>query len=451
MSKADTEKLATIGLLGAVAWIIGLNLSSSLWVIPAVAVNITGTSAVTSMLIVVIPVLLILPAYFVLVRSEPTNLGHFKYPARYLSDNTHLNQFLTTAGTFSFFATVSMFALPLAAITAGDFLNTVHSPIPPITYAVAVLALAYVTNALGVRIVGMVEIFFITLLFVAVLLLTVGGVQHMEPANFAEFFAGDTATYIATWPLVFTLAGGALFAIDLGSDIRDGSRNVPIVLVLGILGVMILSAMITLVVAGTIPHDELAGETVAYVASQILSGPAFVFTAIFGALFASFSTLVAAMTLTGRYLAEPSQFNVYPKSLATENRFGEPMYALTISFVIAIVFLFLGLPFQMLIAGFTFSFLFLYSLVTISGIRYVKRYSDQVERNGANRSFFTSPKAVTWGGFIALPIYAVFFVFLALENPVAFGAWFATLLIGGVYYLVRSRMTGEMPAAVDFA
>jgi APA family basic amino acid/polyamine antiporter len=231
-------------------------------------------------------------------------------------------------------AVLGMF--PLYPLTGATFLQAVLPSLPKIPVALILLAVFYLTNLLGARIAVWIQAVMVAILLAALGLFSGLGLPQVQIANFTPLFTGGLGGFlVAASILTFTILG-ANAAVELGDEIVEPRRNVPLSFLVSIPLVTAVYVVIGVVAAGVAPWSSWQDASLAVVAERFMSGPAFVYFVLGGGFLAVVTTLNATYLWGTKSLILITEDGLFPKALARVNpRLGTPHWFLTIIFLIS--------------------------------------------------------------------------------------------------------------------
>ena len=154
--------------------------------------------------------------------------------------------------------------------------------------------------------------------------------SSMFPDGFTGFFTAVGLVSFAT--------GGAQVVAELGGEMKNPKRDIPLVIIVATIFVGLLYAFIASIAVGVLPIPEVAGRPLTSVAKEVLPSPVFIFFMVGGAMFALATTLNATFTWVTKSLLIAIEDGYLPKALGTVNkRFGTPHWLLLIFYIIGIL------------------------------------------------------------------------------------------------------------------
>ena len=308
---------------------IGQSIGAGIFALTGLALARTGPSLPLAFLAAAVPVGLSMAVLAMLGSGQPISGGTYYYGARYFSPVASF----TGVWAYLLGAVLGMF--PLSALPAAGFLRAVFPGLPAVPTALVLLFLFYLANLLGARIAMWVQAVMVAVLLAALFVFIGGGLPRIEAANFSPLFPGGAGGFaVASSLLTFTVLG-ANAAVELGDEIVEPRRNIPLSFLISIPVVVVLYAAIGLVAAGIAPFQPQESPLAA-VAARFLKGFPYLFFLLGGGFLAVVTTLNATYLCGTKSLLLVVEDGLLPRGLAAVNRrFGTPHWMLTFIFVIS--------------------------------------------------------------------------------------------------------------------
>ncbi|MGH3345248.1 MAG: APC family permease [Carbonactinosporaceae bacterium] len=232
-------------------------------------------------------------------------------------------------------------ALGVLSLSLARYLTFFLPDIDPTLTAVAVLAVFYLVNLVGVRYFGIAQVVMFLVLVAAIAILVVPGVFAIEASNLTPLLPFGWSGLLAVLaPLFFAYAGFESLAQTAG-ETRDARRSLPRIFLLGVTASVVIYVSMSLVAFGVVPYQELARSDAAMadVSSHYLPAGGAAVVAI-GAIMAFTTSINASLMVPSRLLYVLADDRVVPRFLAHVNhRWRTPDVALTISAAVGVVLL----------------------------------------------------------------------------------------------------------------
>jgi APA family basic amino acid/polyamine antiporter len=227
------------------------------------------------------------------------------------------------------------------AYLARAFADYLHGGL---AVAAASILFFYAVHVIGVRWFGRVQVWMCILLGVSIVILIVPGLFAIRSENYRPFFAHGVKGFAASLPLLFFAYAGFESLAQTAGEVRDSTRRLPRVFLLGITATTIIYLLMSVVAFGVLPGQQLRASAapMTAVASQYLpAGGAALIT--IGALMAITTSLNATMLVPSRVAIMLAEDGLLPKWLGRISpRTGTPIIGLTITASAALALLFSG-------------------------------------------------------------------------------------------------------------
>jgi APA family basic amino acid/polyamine antiporter len=313
---------SSIGVVGVLALLVGNAISVPIFVLPGPLAGSAGPALVLAIVLAAVPASFVVLYNAVLGSAMPVAGGLYVYISR------------LTAPYWGFLvpATIPLVAWASLLITATGFAEytRIFVDVPTTLLVYVLLAFVLVVNLIGLRVVARVQIVFFVGLLLALLTVIIPGASAVDTANYAPFFPDYGAFGLAVVALFYPFLGFGLL-IELGEEIDDPGRTIPLVLGLGIGIVALVYVALIAVLVGVVPYTQLGEEAdLALAASRYLPWWGEYVVAA-GAVFAVVTTVNTTLLVFSRTLMRASRDGVLPALLSRIHpRFETPHYAVAV-------------------------------------------------------------------------------------------------------------------------
>ena len=287
-SPAPAPPPHSLGLGSALGIAVGTTVGAGVFAFTGVAAREAGSRLPMAYLLAVVPVLCSLAPVAMLAAALPTAGGNYKYPSRLWSPRLALLAIWVYAmgAFFGFF--------PLYALVMVDYLQYYFPTLPVAPSAAAILTVFYLLNYFGVRLAATLEEGLVVVLLIALLTYLGVGLGHLH-IEYLRMPSPEGILGILTGASLLTFAYmGSNSLIELGHEIKNPSRTIPLAIGLCLLIVTVLYTGVGLVTVGAAPWTQGAGQDLAVVSQRFLSPGLQAFFVFGGALTAVATTLHAS-------------------------------------------------------------------------------------------------------------------------------------------------------------
>lgn len=300
------------------ALVVGNAVSIPIFVLPGPLAGSVGPGVIIAVILAAIPAFLAVLYNAQLGSAMPVAGGLYVYISRLIAP------FWGFLVPFTL-PIVTWAALLFAAIGFAEYVRFfIELPVAPLIYGFLIFVL--VVNLLGIKAVAKAQVAFVVMLFLSLAAFIIPGIFAVEAANYTPVLPNGPAPLgVAVVSLYFPYLGFGLLT-ELGEEIENPGKTIPIALISGVLTVAVIYLLIVFVLVGVMPWQQL-GETEAAVAvasEEFLPwwGSSFVAA---GAFFAVLTTVNTTLLVSSRTVMRAARDGILPVSLSRIHpRFGTP-------------------------------------------------------------------------------------------------------------------------------
>ncbi|MDF2680328.1 MAG: amino acid transporter [Brevibacillus sp.] len=338
MASQEAKLKKVLGLGDTMGIAVGQIIGAGIMSLTGVAIGMTGTGVVMAFVLSSVFTLFKVMPTAVMGATIPTTGGFYRYSSRLLSPKLGffwLLLFLVTN------LTVALYALSFA-----DYLQSLFPTVPIKPVAFIMLTVFYVTNLVGVKVAAIAEKIMVVILVLSLGLFVAWGVPEVNYSVFTtrEMFPGGISGFLSAVALLSFATGGAQYVAELGGEMKNPGRDIPLTIITTTIGVGILYALMAAVASSVLPVAEVANKPLTDVARTILPSPLFIFFIIGGAMFALATTLNAQLSWATKGILIACEDGWLPKKLGTvSSKFGTPFWILTLFYLIGLIPIITGL------------------------------------------------------------------------------------------------------------
>lgn len=311
---------------------IGQTIGSGIFALTGIGIAMTGRSASLSMLIAALYVILMtIPMLFV---SGTIRMRGGMYTQMGLLFSK------TSSGFFVIVHILAWTALAMYAISFADYLLALIPGLNKTLVAFIILTVFYITNLFGIQGAAKVQNLMMVIMVIALTLFICYGIPQVKPTFFQQpgFMTGGIKSVLSAGALFTWTIGGANVVIHLGAECKNPTKDIPFVIIVATLIISILYAGMSVVAAGVLPVDIVAGQPLTLVAAEILPKPLYVFFIVGGAMFALSTTLNAALGWVTKPILQACVDGWFPKKLgAISKKYKTPYVILTLLYLESLI------------------------------------------------------------------------------------------------------------------
>lgn len=427
---------AGLDLPAVVALGLGTAVGVAIFSVVAPAAALAGPGMLLAVVIAAVPMFFIAVNYAFLGSASPTSGASYEWPRQYL----HPVVGFAVAWLRIASSTGAMVVLALVLV---QYLSMVVE-LPTKASMFSMFALFTVVNVLGVEVAARAQKLLMGTLVLLFLVFAAWGMPSIEWDHFSPFLSHGIGGVLASVPLLLSLFFGIEAATEVGEEVKNGRRMIPLGIALAILAAVFLYLLVGMVSLGVLGAPTLAssGAPILDTAKRFMgpwATPLIVLAAVaaigksLNAIFLIFSRSLYAMGRTGML---PSAFGrVHP-------RWGTPHLACLAVFAFCVAGLLLPMSLTFLFLAISIPTLLKYVSTSLCVQAVVRKFPGVYERATFR---FSKPAMLRWSWAGAISGVAVIAAgFSADWRPYAvIGAW---ALIGAIYYVVRVRAGADSRA-----
>lgn len=327
-----------LGLFDTVAMITGLVIGAGIFGMTATISGMTGPSVFLAFILACLPSVFVVLFEIQLTGTLPVTGANYVTVTRLMSP--------FWGGILSFAAVLALLAANiLVAVIFGDyFIAFVQSFNPSFTMdgrilTIAILVFFSVVNYLGVNLANWLQIVLFLAFVIGMVIFGITGIANMNPANLVPLFPKGTIMFVVAVVLASYVWSGLLALADIGGEVKNPRKNLPLALVISFFVIMVLYTIQPLALAGTMNWQEIGkiGNSAILVdAGRLLPGwgTYVVFIAAMGAIL----TTVNALTWSAsRDMLAWARDGMFPRAVTHLSRFKTPDVAILIVAIIEVL------------------------------------------------------------------------------------------------------------------
>ncbi|ASE58579.1 APC family permease [Staphylococcus saprophyticus] len=408
----------------AIGQIIGAGVMS----LTGIGIQMTVSGITPAFILSAIITLLTMFPIAILGSTLPTTGGMYQYTSRLLSPKIGIFWLLL----FIFLqVTLSLYALSFA-----QYLEGLLPGIPVRLVAFALLTILFIVNIIGIKSASIIGNLMVVILIIALSCFIIFGLPHVDfgvfnmhamlPDGFTGFFTAVGLVSFAT--------GGAQVVAELGGEMKNPKRDIPIVIIIATIFVGLLYAFIASIAVGVLPIPEVAGRPLTSVAQEVLPTPVFIFFMVGGAMFALATTLNSTFTWVTKSLLVAIHDGYLPKRLGSVNkRFGTPHWLLLLFYIIGALPIITGMSLNVVAQLGTGISLIVFAFPALASTQLPKKYPDAYKQ---------SPFKVPYPILVTMAIIAI--IVLLYQSYLLISDLKIGYIIGTLIYILLSAIIAQV-------
>lgn len=423
-----TNLKKVLGLTDVLGIAIGQIIGAGVMSLTGIGIQMTGSGITPAFILSAVITLLTMFPIAILGSTLPTTGGMYQYTSRLLSPKTGV-----------FWLMLFMFlqiTLSLYALSFAQYLEGLFPGVPVRTVAFSLLTILFIVNIIGIKSASIIGNLMVITLIVALSCFIIFGIPHVNFGLFnsnSMFPDGFTGFFTAVG-LVSFATGGAQVVAELGGEMKNPKRDIPIVIIVATIFVGILYAFIASIAVGVLPIPEVAGRPLTSVAKEILPTPIFIFFMIGGAMFALATTLNSTFTWVTKSLLIAIHDGYLPKALGHVNkRFGTPHWLLLIFYIIGAIPIVTGMSLNVVAQLGTGISLIVFAFPALAVTQLPKKYPEAYKQ---------SPFKVPYPVLIVIAVTAI--IVLLYQSYLLISDLKISYIIGTLVYILLSLAIAQI-------
>ncbi|MGW7997903.1 APC family permease [Staphylococcus xylosus] len=423
-----TNLKKVLGLTDVLGIAIGQIIGAGVMSLTGIGIQMTGSGITPAFILSAVITLLTMFPIAILGSTLPTTGGMYQYTSRLLSPKTGI-----------FWLMLFMFlqiTLSLYALSFAQYLEGLFPGVPVRTVAFSLLTILFIVNIIGIKSASIIGNLMVITLIVALSCFIIFGIPHVNFGVFnsnSMFPDGFTGFFTAVG-LVSFATGGAQVVAELGGEMKNPKRDIPIVIIVATIFVGILYAFIASIAVGVLPIPEVASRPLTSVAKEILPTPIFIFFMIGGAMFALATTLNSTFTWVTKSLLIAIHDGYLPKALGHVNkRFGTPHWLLLIFYIIGTIPIVTGMSLNVVAQLGTGISLIVFAFPALAVTQLPKKYPEAYKQ---------SPFKVPYPVLIVIAVTAI--IVLLYQSYLLISDLKISYIIGTLIYILLSLAIAQI-------
>jgi len=258
----------SLSLTSVIAISIGGMLGSGIFVLPGLAAAKTGSSLWLAYLLAAVCILPAALSKSELATAMPSSGGTYVYIER------AFGPFFGTIAGIGLWLSL-LFKSAFALVGFGAYLSILVNIAPGLTKYVAVLFLILILflNIMGVKKVGKVQIFIVSISLVTLAMILLFGLPRTSPELLEPFFTSGKMGLFSTVAFVYISYAGVTKVAAIAGEIKNPGTNLPRAMILSLLIMTLIYVSVAFVLVGNIPLETLATDiNPIYTISKLLGG-----------------------------------------------------------------------------------------------------------------------------------------------------------------------------------
>jgi len=426
----------SVGLLGVVTFGAGTAIGVSIFSVLQPTAQVAGSGLLVALGISMVPMLLFAIAYAYLGSALPVSGASYEWPSRFIHPSVG---FLIS--WMRIIANVG--ALTILAQVMVGYLNMVV-PLPQKPTMAVLMTAVFALNYFGVSIAAWVQSAFMIGLVLVLALFVASGVPMVSLDLIGDPLAVGWLAILSVVPLMISLFLGIESAVEIGEEVRNPGRNIPLGIALAIVLTALVYGLVNFTALGLVGPAALGRDEAPLLLAAKVSMGAMAVPLIVGAASLSiFKSLNAIALGFPRTLFAMGRSGALPAALgAVHPAFGTPHRAILLGYVFGMSGLLLPSSLIFLLLAINIPTMLKYLVCCLSASRVASSYPELHGRSKIRMST-GAIRAVGYAGAAVALVIVVLGIEADPRPYLLVGGWAGA---GLVYWLIWGRKSFRVVA-----
>lgn len=419
-----------IGLWGAVFLLIGNIVGASIFILPGQLAGLAGPGVVIAYLIAGVPAIINCMIAAQVGAILPVSA------AGYVFSSVVLHPFLGFLKEWVGMLGV-MVSVPLLGYGFADYMAYFLPDADRFTTAVTMVVGLVLINLVGIHTSIRLQMALVAIFVVSLLSFGIGGLFYMDWTLLTPIAPNGLKSILNAAVPAFYSYSGFITITAIGEEIKNPGRNIPLTLAITFFFVATIYTLITLVLPGLIPWQQL-GKILAPMtsASKIFLPDWFAVMITISALLAAATSANVALITASRSFFALARHKIYPEILSRLNpRTNEPVFALLLVGLLTIGGIALKGNIIQYASANVIGLMF-YGIVWSIGLI---RLPKVLPNHYLNAAFKLNIPTIWIAATIKITISVVFLYIGIMNNLGPAGIYAVLIVIGAIYYFIREN------------
>lgn len=379
-SASEAAQRRDVGLAGVVMFGTGTAIGVSIFTVLQPAASVAGSGLLPALLLAAAPMLLFAVTYAYLGSAVPVSGASYEWPRRFL--HPFVGFLISWLRILSNVGALTVLALILVSYVG----MVVALPLKP-TMAV-LLTVIFALNYIGVSVAAKVQNLLMVLLLAVFGVFVAGGLPQVDATVLRQALDAQPLAVLAAVPLMISLFLGIEAAVEIGEEVRQPRRNIPLGIALAIGLTALVYGLVSITALGALGVEGLSASAAPLLeAAQVVLG-SWAMPVIVAAAAVAILTSMNSIALTfSRSLLAMGRAGAFPKALGKIHpRFATPHRAVLAGYALAMMGLLLPSSLIFLLLAVNIPTMMKYVACSLSAVRVAKAHPEVHARSSLGLS-----------------------------------------------------------------
>ncbi len=262
--------------------------------------------------------------------------------------------------------------------------------------AIAIQTFFFLVTLRGTKFMAKLNITMVAVLTVALTAFIVVGLPQVRPGAFAfqdaQYFSGGAFGLLTAVAMMGFACQGSTILVSFASDAEKPTRKIPIAILVTTAIVGVIYFLMSIVAAGVLPVEQIAGQSLAVTAEAMFSQSVFVAFVIGGPCFAIATSLFTAISTMKYPVLSAVEDGWLPAVIGKKTKSGYPWVIMLGMYILAVLPILTDMSIEQVASYFIIPTMLLSMLNNVLFLKIPKQYP-----NAWKKSFFHMPMACLIG------------------------------------------------------
>lgn len=345
------------------------------------------------------------------------------------------------AGIYLYIQLFSCLAISMYTLSFADYFLSLFPGVNAKLICAIVLTFLFGMHIFGVKQAARLQNILCAVLAVAIASYICLGVGHIQADYFTNGFMirGVGGFVLASIYLTFA-AGGAQYVVNYSSVSKNPTKDIPFVIIASTATVVLVYAVMSTVVAGVLPVEQVANQPLSTSAAAFMPKTAFTFFVVGGAMFALLTTLNFNIGMIVYPVAGACADGWLPKKLAEKNKkYDTYHYILIMLYLFGLVPILIGLDLNTVANSTVILFTIIRAVIAYSALQLPKKMPELWGKSAFHVS--NGKLKVICGFSIVLALLSVAVLLVSTSLPQIIGNIVILLISVVLAFVLNKRVT----------
>ena len=345
------------------------------------------------------------------------------------------------AGIYLYVQLFSCLAISMYTLSFADYFLSLFPGVNAKLICTIVLTFLFGMHIFGVKQAARLQNILCAVLAIAIASYICLGIGHVQADYLtAGFMTKGVGGFILASIYLTFAAGGAQYVVNYSSVSKNPTKDIPFVIIASTATVVLVYAVMSTVVAGVLPVEQVANQPLSVSAETFMPKTVFTFFVVGGAMFALLTTLNFNIGMIVYPVAGACADGWLPKKLAEKNKkYDTYPYILLVLYLIGLVPILIGLDLNTVANSTVILFTIIRGVIACSALQLPKKMPELWEKSAFHVS--NGKLKVICGLSIALATLSVAVLLISTSLPQIIGNIVILVISVVLAFILNKRVT----------